>query len=371
MLKTVIAHSMERDSQDAVEEVLEQCSKVLGELQPQAGILFVAGDHNFPLILNRIVKVHPEIELIGCSSFAEMSSVHGFAEDSIILTLFYCEELHFKAGVAEKISENPFTYLKDAVETAKSSLGQDYKICIVLPSAGYSTDGIEGLQKGLGQTFPIFGGVSDSVFYNNNVFTDAAPFLLIAGPVLFSFAAESGWLPIGQKAKVTQSDGKVVSKIGNQSAADFYKYYLGGTPVADYPLAVFEDDEERFYLRTPWNYDAKNGIVTFSGNVPEGAEVQITYASRDNIIKAARKSVNSAVTEYPGSKPSVTLCFSCATRWGILGTRVEEECQLLMSSFPDLAIAGFYCAGEIGPFNRGKPSILHNDTFYTLLIGSE
>ena len=40
MLKTAISHSMEFDSQDAVEEVLAQCRETLVDLQPQAGILF-------------------------------------------------------------------------------------------------------------------------------------------------------------------------------------------------------------------------------------------------------------------------------------------------------------------------------------------
>lgn len=385
MLKTVIAHSVELDSQDAVEEVLEQCRETLGKLQPQAGMLFAGIDHDFNLILNKIDEMYPGIELIGCTTDGELSSVHGFAEDSLVLTLFYSEELYFKAGVADRVSEDTLTCVKKAAETAKSGLGQEPKLCIVTPS-GLNVSGnvvIEGLQQALGVTFPIFGGSAGDQwrfqgtyqFYNNNVFTDAAPFLLLGGPLLFSFGVESGWMPIGQKEKVTQASNNVVFKIGDLTARDFYKKYLGESDLgpADYPLAVFEDDGESFYLRAaPFlASDTEKGSMTFVAAVLEGATVQITHTTRDKIIEAAIKSVNSAIAEYPGSKPSAALCFSCCARKLVLGTRVDEEYQVLKSNFPDLPVAGFYTYGEIGPIKKDKPSRFHNETFLSLLIGLE
>jgi len=103
MLKTAIAHSKELDSADAVEDVLEQCREILGELQAHAGMLFAGIDHDFALILNKINEVYPGIELIGCTTWGEISSVHGVADDSIVLTLFHSDEIEFKAGVADSL----------------------------------------------------------------------------------------------------------------------------------------------------------------------------------------------------------------------------------------------------------------------------
>ena len=64
MLKTAIAHSVELDSQSAVEEVLAQSHETLRGLQPQAGMLFAGIDHDFTLILGRINEAYPGIELI-------------------------------------------------------------------------------------------------------------------------------------------------------------------------------------------------------------------------------------------------------------------------------------------------------------------
>ena len=244
MLKTAIAHSLELDSQDAIKEVLEQSHEQLGDLKPQAGILFLGIDHNFKLILDRINKRYPGIELIGCTTAGELSSVNGFAEDSIVLTLFCSDELYFKAGVADRISKDPVAKIKRAAEATKSSMDQEPDLCIITPNAliisgevlkSVNLDEIVvGLKQSLGETFPIFGGgavhpkwQSTIQFYSNKVFTDSAPFLLIAGPLLFSHGVGTGWMPIGEKTKVTKADGTVVYKIGDQTALEFYKHYLG------------------------------------------------------------------------------------------------------------------------------------------------
>ena len=162
MLEIAVAHSKELDSQDAVKDALKQCHEKLGDLKPQAGILYAGIDHNFELILRNIQEEYPEIELIGCTTDGEMSSVHGFAEDSIVLTLFCSDELHFKAGVADRISEDTIAYVKEAAEAATSSLGQEPKLCIATPSSltVNGEDVMEGLQRCLGDTFPVFGGTA-------------------------------------------------------------------------------------------------------------------------------------------------------------------------------------------------------------------
>jgi hypothetical protein len=389
MLKTVIAHSLELDSKDAIVDVLVQCHEQLGDLLPQAGLLFTGIDHNHSLILNRINEKYPGIELIGCTTDGELSSVHGVADDSISLTLFSTEEIVFKAGIAERISKDPVTKVKRQVEAIKSGMDQEPVLCIVTPSAVHmegqeikfqNMDNVlEGLKQGLGVTFPIFGGVAsnpnwqeDYQFYNQNVFTDAVPFLLFSGPLLFSHGVKSGWMPIGEKTTVTHVEKNIVFSIGNQSALDFYKHYLGDFDfmgVIEYPLAIFEEDEESFYLRAPVLFDAEKGSVSFQVSIPEGTAVQLTHATRDKTIEAVKDSVNAAVIQYPGSKPSIALCFTCMARKMVLGTRVQEEYQILKTNFPDLPVSGFYTGGEIGPLGRGKPARHHNETFLTLLMG--
>jgi hypothetical protein len=382
-----IAHSIEIDSADAVAEVLDQCRKQLGDLKPQAGVLFAGIDHDFAAVLKSIFGVYPEMELIGCTTDGELSSVHGYTEDSIALMAFCSDELIFKAGVADNISQDTVEAARKAVDSVVSDMRQEPTLCITTPT-GLTASGdnmVEGLRLSLGDSFPVFGGKagdhwrfeSTYQFYKDAVLTDALPFLLIAGPLLYSFGVETGWIPIGSKERVTKSDKNgVVYRIGDDTALNFYKHYLGedifrgeSGAIAEYPLAVYEDDGESFYLRSAIFLDRQTGSLTFVGNVPEGSTVQIAHSTRDKIVEAAEQSIRASVKGYPGTEPLAALCFSCGSRKQVLGTRVEEEYFAFKNSFPDLPVAGFYTYGEIGPLMRDRPARFHNETFVNVVMG--
>jgi hypothetical protein len=174
----------------------------------------------------------------------------------------------------------------------------------------------------------------------------------------------------------------VVYEIDGQRALDFYQYYLGAEKFAAnyaiHALAVFEDSDRasadlpaRFYMRAPNGYDHESGSVTFFSAIPEGAMVQITDASRENILQASETSLKEALTNFPGKNPTAALLVSCAARRRILGTLTSEEYQLMKNFLPPtLPCCGFYAYGEIAPLTTKGQTQFHNKTFVTLLIGT-
>lgn len=386
MFKVAVAHSVELDSADAIAEVLEQCRRQLGDLKPNASILFAGIDHDFTLLLKKVNAEYPEIELIGCTTDGELSSVHGYTDDSITLMVFCSDELSFNAGIADGISQDTVNTARNAVDSTVSRLLVEPTLCIVTPSGLTASADImlDGLKLGLGETFPIFGGLAGDQwnfnctyqFYHDAVFTDALPFLLISGPLLYSFAIETGWTPIGRKEQITKSDNRVVYEIGGDTALQFYNHYLGGDvwmgeagAISEYPLAILEEDRESFYLRASIALDPGSSSITFVGNVPEGSLVQIAHSTRDEIVAAADKAISSSATGYSGTEPLAALCFSCCARKQVLGTRVIEEYQAIHKRFPDLPVAGFYGYGEFSPLAANRPTRFHNETFIILVMG--
>jgi len=384
MLNVAIGHSDDVESADAIEQVLEQCQDTLDGLSAQAGLLFASIDQDFQLILDKINETYPGIELIGCSTDGEFTSVLGFTEDSIALILFHSDECEWKAGVGHDISNNPVETLEEAVKTVMSEPHKDPKLCIVTPeSLTVSGDSIlEGLQKQLGENFPILGGTAGDQlrvkqtyqFYKDQVLSNAAPFLLFFGPLLLSFGVESGWTPVGKKGKVTKVKNNILYQIDEKPATEYYQHYLKielSEIVPEYPLAVYVGETENFYLRNPVFFNQEDGSISFMGDVPPNATVQITHVERDGIINATETSVAQAQNNYPGSKPAIAMCFSCAGRKLVLGTRTHEEFQLLKEKYSILKVAGFYAYGEIAPLLPDTPSRFHNETFISLLIGEE
>jgi hypothetical protein len=391
MFKVAVAHSLELDSSEAVADVLEQCREQLEDLEPQAGLLFAGIDHDFALILEEINGAYPNIQLIGSTTDGEMSSVHGYADDSLVLMAFCSDELVFEAGVADNIFQDEFQTTKSALQSALSSLGQEPVLCLTTPagltpkSLANGDNLLESLKLHLGETFPVFGGMACNQwrmentyqFYNSSVFTVSLPFLLIGGPLLYSSAIESGWIPIGPKAKVTKSKGNVVRKIGTDTALQFYQHYLGDSVVSEvdpsvgeYPLAIFEVDGEGFHLRGGGVPIEGSGDLIFMGNVPEGAMVQISHVpSRDKIVEATEKAIRISVDEYPGREPLAAICFSGSSRKELLGTRIDEEYTVFKRSFPDLPVAGFYTYGGFAPLRKNEPAKYHSNSVVNLVLG--
>jgi hypothetical protein len=380
MLKIAVGHSNDPDSHEAIQETLAQCQASLDGCIPQAGLLFVALNFDYELILRQIDQTFPGIALIGGTTDGEISSVLAFQQDSLTLVLFSSDEIEIRAAVGRNVSQNPVAIARQTIERAKQSLTQSPQFCITTPeSLTTSTTAIlEGLQAGMGNA-PVFGGATADQaqvkqtyqFYKTEVLYDAVPVLLFAGNVRFSHGAASGWHPIGRQGVVTKAERNIIHEIDHKPALAFYQYYFDEfAPDAAYPLAVFPPNEERFFLRGPMSHDEALGSITISGDVPQDAIVQITEASQADILDAARQSFAEALNSYPGQEPATALFFSCAWRRWILGTQTEKEYQSITHHLqPMLPCCGFYTYGEICPLSQKGQSFFHNTTFTTLLIG--
>jgi hypothetical protein len=383
MLKVAVGHSNDPDSEVAVLEVIEQCLAQLSEdTPPIAGLLLAAIDFEHQLILDRICDQFPNIALIGGTTDGEISSQLQFHQDSLVLTLFCSNDVQIQAGVGRHLSQDTLAGTLQSVTEAKGTNVQIPKLCLTIAEGmGYDCNAVvESLHQALGETFPVFGGATADQqrfdksyqFFGREVLTDAVTVLLVYGDVKFSCGVAHGWQPIGKSAHLTKVGPNKVLEIDGDRALDLYDYYLKGLkPSPEYPLAIFEEDGEQFYLRSPIGSDRETGEIEFLTNLPVNSKVQVASTSRDDVLVATQDSFKTALDRYPGPQdPEFALIFSCCTRRQILGTRTEEECQLINQLAPtNLSFMGFYTYGEIGPSETDGPVRLHHETFITLLLG--
>ena len=384
MLKAFVGHSNDPDSLAAITEVLEQCHDSLSGELPQAGILFAAIDFDHTLILQEIHQQYPEIQLIGGTTDGEISSVLGFEQDSLILMLFCSDRITIRAGIGRGISQDLQAAIQTAVVQAKTGHQDPIKLCITIPESLTASAALmlDSLNQALGKQVPIFGGLTADQwrfqqtyqFFGTEVCSDAIPILLISGEILFSHGIASGWNPLGKKGTVTKASQNILYEIDRKPALEFYHRYLGKMPPSlEYPLAVFDVNESHYYMRAPSGADDPVvGSVTFFGDIPEGAIVQITETTHDHILTASRRSMMQALENYPGKVPAAALYFSCCARRQILGSRTKEEYALTQTCLTQaLPSCGFYTYGEISPLKHQKISYFHNETFITLVLGVE
>ena len=383
MFKVVVSHSNDPDSIEAVAEILEQCLESLTGEIPQAGILFAAFDFDHSLILRQIKQQFPDLELIGGTSSAEISSHLGFQEDSLTLMLFCSDEIEITAGIGYQASQNPRAAVQQAIATAQSKGSKEMSLCLSfidgLHLSGSKT--VEAIEQELKGKIPVFGGITaDDMkfeqtyqFYHQEVCTDAVNMLIFSGKLLFAAGVGNGWHSLSKPKKVTKAENNILYEIDGKPALEFYQYYLNdSSPSLKYPLAVFEDNSDRFYLRVPNAHDAQSNSVQFFADIPQGATVQIMETNDRDILNSSQTSIANALKNYPGTEPAAAIFFSCATRSSILGTKAAEEYQAISSHLNSACPSiGFYTFGEIAPLQKDGAICLHHETAISLILGTK
>ena len=388
MFRMAVGHSDDIDLDVALATVFEQCEAALAGAKPKAGLLMAAWEADHRSIVDAVRARYPGIELAGSTTAGEMSSVLGFQQDSIALTLFASDTVEITAGLGLGLGSDVRAATRAAVDQARAKATLDPSLCIAMPAIGLGEAGeiLGGLREALGKDVPILGGgaahedpsqnpelgVSRQVV-DDTLAEGAIAILLFSGPLEFSFGVQTGWRGVGQRSTVTRSSQSGVLEIGGRPAVEFFDRYLGrGDPPIGNPLAVFETETPDFYLRTPTTFDRDSGMVGFLGFIPEGATVQITVAATDEIVDGARASIADALASFPGGRtPDGALLYSCVTRRFLLGTRAGREIEQVREELgPDVPVAGFYCVGEIAPMPLADGSQFHNATMVAVLLGA-
>jgi len=75
MFVMAVGQSDDPDTSEAVLEILAQCQAQLQGHCPQAGILLAAFDLDHQALLTEISEIYPDLELVGCTTAGEISSV--------------------------------------------------------------------------------------------------------------------------------------------------------------------------------------------------------------------------------------------------------------------------------------------------------
>ena len=297
--------------------------------------------------------------------------------------LFSSRRVEFNVGIGRNSSDRPQQAARDAVAEARAGLTRDEALCLTFlcGRSPTNTDVVAALSDELGPECPVFGGAAGrhtseaappKQFYQGEVLSDAVPVLLMAGDVPFGFAISNSWDPVGRRTCITEAEGRVVRRIGDMKALDYYRHYLGNhtEPATEFPLAVFEGDSDKFYTRVPVRYDEDAASITFGAPMAEGADVQLSETAPPRMLAQLQESAMSARQMFGDADPAAALVFSCNARKGILGSMAASELDAVRQTVSDyVPILGFYGFAEFAPLQPGDPSLLHHSTMITVMLG--
>lgn len=364
----------------AAEELLDQ----LGA-QPDVALAFISAHYNQAEVVEGLYrKLDPEVRLVGCSSYAEINDEEGLSH-SVALMGMRMGAVGYEPLLVRDLAGRERDGGRELGEAARSF---GASLLILLADGLVNTDQLLlGLQDVLGSTFPIVGGMAidearfEQAFQirDREVISGGAVALAFKGEVELLAGAKSGWTPIGATRRCTRVEGgNVVVEIDGKPALSLYRDYLGerasempGVSI-DFPIGVVGglagtqrmEDEAILLLRSVKGVDEARQALIFGGDIPEGAEVRMTRATRQEVIRGANELGAKLCAAMP--EPSLALFFNCGGRKMVLGPRYNEELKETFARLEGVPKIGFYSAGEFSPV--GGVTMHHDETFTMALL---
>lgn len=355
----------------------------LPQLDSERTLVLVFGASGFvddPAPLHELRRAYPKACWAGCSTSGE---IHGtvLMDDSLSVAVARFDGSTLRSSsVAIESTDASFA----AGTALANELAGPGLRAVFLLSDGLHVNGSE-LVRGVASAVPsrvvITGGLAGDGdrFQRTWVLDREGPCSrrvtavgLYGDRLRIGHGSKGGWDQFGPARRVTRSQGNVLQELDGRPALRLYKEYLGerarGLPASAllFPLALASgEDEETALVRTVLSVSEEDQSMTFAGDVPEGAMVQLMRANFERLIdgagNAARGTRLVAGELGPGTDV-LSVAISCVGRRLILGERTEEEIEAALAELPpQTRQVGFYSYGEISPLASGTCS-LHNQT---------
>ena len=389
-MRTGAAVAQHPDWRDALTDLIGQIPLLSGEHEVNLALLFASSEYReeFPDLVARARQLTGARLLVGCSGQgvigagkeiegepalallafslpgAELTAVHLTQED-----LESCrtpQDWHRLTGVAPEdasawlLFADPFTMDAEALLDGLS--------------AGYPGTPLVG---GLASGDPRLRGTH--LFLNEEVYDRGAVALALGGPYAVRTIVSQGAAPIGDTWTITGAQGHIIETIAQRPAYQVLVDTLRALPPAMQRraqgnlLVGLAMDEQRgefrrgdFLIRNLMEVNEERGTLTVGALPRVGQTIQFQLRDPDAADEDLRELLERARKELGARRPVGALLCSCNGRGvGLFGTP-DHDARILADLLGPIAVAGFFCNGEIGPV--GEHNFLHGFTASIALV---
>lgn len=234
---------------------------------------------------------------------------------------------------------------------------------------------------------PVLGGLASGdlteqatqLYLNGDVFEEGAVAISVGGEVKLVGMTSQGCTPIGETWTLTKVDHNIIHEIGNRPAYEVLAETFNGLSPQEQLKArgnlfiglvvnEYRDEFHRgdFLIRNLLGADPRSGSIAVGALPRLGQTVQFQRRS----ASAATQDMNELLGRVKRELGSAVLyggCLCCCNGRGQnLFGRPHHDAQLIQQRLGPLGLAGFFCAGEIGPV--GDKNFLHGFTASLALL---
>ncbi len=321
----------------------------------------------------------PDAALAGCSGAGEIAQaqVH---DGSLAVTAIKFDRAQAR-GTCTTLSAMADSFAAGA--RLGAGLPGDGLRHVLVFGTGVNING-SALVEGLQSTLPAAARVSGGLAGDNGAFIEtytlgdhgsASDQLVAIGlygdALTVANSSFGGWVPFGPARRVTRCEHNVLYELDGERALNVYKRYLGDyardLPASGllFPFELLRDSRHSSgIIRTILGVDDEAGSLTLAGDVPEGGYLKLMHSSTERLIDAAEQAALKLQPLSRGhARPALALLVSCVGRKLVMGDRVDEEVEAVVSALgADAVVTGFYSYGEICASEFIGDCRLHNQT---------
>jgi small ligand-binding sensory domain FIST len=261
-------------------------------------------------------------------------------------------------------------------------LGDDASVLLVLADPfTFPSDEVLRHEADVHPGLPVVGGLASAavapggnrVVLDDQVLSDGAVGAVLGRDVDVVAVVSQGCRPVGDPFVITKAEGNIVYELAGKPALERLQDVAGALDDDDRQLLsrgvhfgrVIDESQTTFgagdfLIRNVLGGDPSNGALAVGDLVEVGSTAQFQ-------VRDAASADDELHRLLDGRSAEGALVFTCNGRGTRLFGRPDHDAEIVSEHVPPRAVAGMFCAGELGPV--GRKNFLHGFTASVVLFG--
>lgn len=386
-ITAAVGYAKSIEAREAGMQAANQALNQMGNSPVGLAIVIIPYRYEAQQVISGAASILGNVPLIGFSTTAGLTHEEQHTQSVVVALLGGSEfraETHWFSSYAQAAQET-------AAKLAQLLSYEQTPAQLVLGFGdGYNGNAAE-FAAALPGNIPFLGGLASGDTANSLSFQVAgsqtgsgnlaAAFL--RGPFKVGAGFGHGWLPIGNRFRVTRSRGFWLRTLDSRPSSDSYAQIFGyparawGFPPLNtlariYPLGIEQGAGTQDLLpRSPLRIEA-DGSFRLNAPIRDGTDVYLMVGSPDACLAAARNATAQALAALEGQTPVFGLVL-VDTAWQTLlqSTPGAEMAAIRAALARDIPLAGGYTLGQFVPgIAAGDSPRFMNQNLLVILFGA-
>jgi len=362
----------------AARRAVEEARAALGDLPPTLAVLFASAHFlgSAEALVASVAEQTGSLPLIGCVAEAVAGGARE-VESEPAVALWLGAGLGPVESFAMEFVRTPSGGAYGGYRFAQETAGVHLMIC---DPFSFPAD---GLLAHLNERVPgavVMGGMASGglrsrqtrLFLDGRVLSRGAVGAHLPRAEVHPLVAQ-GCRPVGNPYIITRADGNVIHELGGRQPLARLRELAAMLPGRDQELLAqgvhlgvvideyrAEPGQGDFLIRGVVGADPESGAMVVGDEIQVGRTVQFHVRDADSADQDLRRALDRESAALGGRRPAGALLFTCNGRGSRLFSEPDHDAGLIAKMLGEIPVAGFFCAGELGPV--GRRNFLHTFT---------